>query len=74
MPYAQCYIVHSAQCRIAQCKIYSALCTMQCIGLIPRHPDGERADQAEAGAGVRFYFFLLDVCSERGAHDALISA
>ena len=44
------------------------------IGLAPWDADGERADQAEAGVGVRFFLLDVDVCSERGAHDALISA
>ena len=46
----------------------STLAAEECIGLTPWDADGERADQAEAGVGVRF--FLLDVgfCSERGAH------
>jgi hypothetical protein len=30
--------------------------TLQGIGLSLRHPDGERADQAEADVGGRFFF------------------
>jgi hypothetical protein len=42
--------------------------TLQCIGLTPWDADGERADQAEAGVGVRFFLLDVDVCSERGGH------